>query len=96
MTGKAGSAVKVICRIVVVVKAPSVTVKVTAALPTKVVVPEIIPVTGSMLSPAGKPMALILAVGVPPVVVTWNRKNCPGRAVTALLFVIVGPPGGIG
>ena len=78
------------------VKAPSVTVKVTAKLPSKAGVPEITPVTASMLNPAGRPMALILAAGVPPVVVTWKRKNCPGLPVAALLLVMVGPEEGTG
>jgi hypothetical protein len=94
ITGKAGSTVKVISRMELLVKAPSVTVKVTAELPAAVDVPEISPVTALILNPGGRPLALTRAAGVPPVVYTWNLNGCPTLPVTAVLLPITGPEGG--
>ena len=75
-------------------KGPSVTVKVTAELPSAVGVPEIRPVTASMLNPGGRPLALNLAAGVPPVVYTWKSNGCPTLPVALVLLAINGPAGG--
>lgn len=79
-----------------VVKAPSVTVKVTAELPATVGVPEISPVTASILNPAGRPLALTLAPGVPWVVITWKLKRCPTLKVALVPLIRTGPEAGAG
>src|ERR1700694_5147056 len=79
-----------------VVKAPSVTVKVTAELPSAVGVPEIRPVTASMLNPGGRPLALTLCAGVPPVVMNWKLKGCQGLPVALVPLIMTGPAAGTG
>jgi hypothetical protein len=96
ITGRAGSALKVNCRMELVVKGPSVTVRVTAELPSAAGIPEIRPLTVSMLNPEGRPLALTLAAGVPPVVYTWKRNGCPTLPVTLVLLAITGPEAGAG
>ena|SRR3984893_10285950 len=78
------------------VKVPSVTVKVTAELPSGEGVPEISPVTALMLNPGGRPLALALAPGVPPAVITWKLKGCPPLPVAAVPLIITGPEVGAG
>jgi hypothetical protein len=80
----------------VVVKGPSVTVKITAELPSAAGVPEISPVIESMLNSGGKPFAPTLVAGVPPVVYTWNLKGCPALPVADVLLAITGPEAGAG
>jgi hypothetical protein len=48
------------------------------------------------MSPAGRPLVLSLEDELPPVVTTRKVKNCPTRAVVAVLLRIVGPDGGGG
>jgi hypothetical protein len=96
ITGKAGSEVKVSCSVEVVVTDPSVTVRVTRELPTVVGVPEITPVAGSALNPAGRPVALKRSVELPPMVVTWKLKGCLVLAVILVPLVITSPEGGTG
>ena len=49
-----------------------------------------------MLNPGGSPLALTLAAGVPPVVITWKLKSCPALPVALVLLIITGPDGGAG
>src|ERR1700682_3240627 len=72
---------------------PSVTVKLTAELPSAAGVPEISPVTASMTNPAGRPVALTLVAGLPPVVITWKLNRCPTLPVALVLLVMTGPEG---
>jgi hypothetical protein len=92
----AGSEVKVSCSVEVVIRAPSVTVKVTPKLPSAVGVPEITPVAGSVLNPGGRPVALKRAVAFPPVVNTSKLNGCPVLAVILVPLMITGPEGGGG
>src|SRR5258708_38627853 len=78
------------------VKVPSVTVKVTAELPSGAGIPEISPVTALMLKPGGRPLALTLAAGVPPVVYTLILNGCPALPVALVLLAIIGPEVGAG
>ncbi len=96
MTGTAGSETKVSWTLEVTVKLPSTTVKVTAELVSVFGVPEISPVTGSRVSPDGRFIALILAEGLPPVVVTWKLKGLSTRPVALVLLVMTGPDVGAG
>ena len=80
-------------------KDPSVTVKVTAELPSAVGVPEISPVTpGTALrtNPGGRPLAVSVAAGVPPLVNTRKMNGCPTLPVAAELLIITGPAVGNG
>jgi hypothetical protein len=96
MTGRAGSAVKVNCRMEVAVRLPSVTVRVTAELPSAIGIPEIRPVIASILNPGGRTSALTLVDGLPPVVATWKLNARPTRPVALVLLVITGPDEGAG
>src|SRR5258708_36539496 len=78
------------------VKVPSVTVKVTAELPSGAGIPEISPVTALMLKPGGRPISLTLAAGVPPVVYTLRLNGCPALPVALVLLAITGPEVGAG
>ena len=97
ITGRAGSVIKVNSSIPVVVKAPSVTVKVTAELPAAAGVPEIspgTPGTALILNPGGRPLALIVAAEVPPIVKTRKLNGRPTLPVAAVALPITGPAGG--
>src|SRR3954467_5090632 len=94
MTGNAESEVNVSCRIVVTTVAPLVRVRGTAKLPETAGVPEIRPVTESIVSPAGNPSAVTRAELLVPLVNTWNTNGTPVRPVAAVLLARVGPVGG--
>ena len=49
-----------------------------------------------MLNPGGRPLALTLAAGVPPVVITWKLKGWPVLPVAAVPLMITGPEEGSG
>ena len=70
ITGRAGSAVKVNCKVAIAVKLPSVIVRVTIELPSAVALPEMIPVIGSTDRPGGSPLALKRGAELPPAVYT--------------------------
>src|ERR1700720_3764099 len=92
----AGSAGKVSCRMEVVVRVPAGTVRVTAELASAVGVPEIRPVTASMVNPGGRAVALTLADGLPPVMATWKLNARPTRPVALVLLAMTGPEEGVG
>ena len=94
MTGIARSDVKVNCRVVVLVRPASVAESVTRKLPSVVAVPEISPVTESMLKPGGRPVAVTRAAAVPPVVFTWKLKRLPVLPVALVTLMITGPAAG--
>jgi len=87
----AGSEVKTSWSVEVFVADPSVTVRVTPKLPLTVGVPDMRPVTGSALNPAGRPVALKRAFVLAPLVNTSKLKNCPFRAVIVVPLAIVNP-----
>jgi hypothetical protein len=80
--------VKVNCREPLAVELPSVAVSVTAKLPSVLGVPEITPVAGSTLNPAGRPLALSCVPAPPPLVITWKRKRSPARPVALVPLVM--------
>src|SRR5712691_10108354 len=96
ITGSAGSELKVNSSVRVVVRLPSATVSSTAELPSSVAVPEISPVTGSTVNPAGRPVALSRAEGDAPLVITWKLKGWFVRPVALVLDMITGPDDGAG
>ena len=96
ITGIAGSEVNVSSSVEVVVRAPSLTVRVTPKLPSTMGVPDMTPVAGSALNPGGRPVALKRAVASPPMVNTSNLKGCPVLAVTLVPLAITGPEEGKG
>lgn len=96
ITGTAGSDVKVNWRVEVVVKLPSVTVKVTAKLPSTVGIPVMRPVTGSASRPAGRPLAVKRAARLPPVVATRKLNTRPVLPPAAVLLMNAGPGEGGG
>jgi len=87
----AGSEVKTSWSVEVFVADPSLTVRATPKLPLTVGVPDIRPVTGSALNPAGRPVALKRAFVLPPVVNASKLKNCRVLAVIVVPLTIVNP-----
>lgn len=96
ITGIAGSEVKVSCSVEVVVTAPSVTVRVTPKLPSRVGVPDMTPVAGSALNPGGRPVAVKRAVAFPPMVNTLKLNGSPVLAVRLVPLAITSPEDGKG
>jgi hypothetical protein len=96
MTGSPRSELKVSSRVAVAVRLPSVTVSVTEKLPSTVSVPEISPVTGSTLRPAGNPLALKRARELAPLVITWKPNGRPVLPVALVLLMTTGPDEGAG
>jgi hypothetical protein len=64
MIGNAGSDVKISCKVELAVALPSVSTSETPRLPSAETVPEIRPVAGSTLNPAGRPVAATVAADV--------------------------------
>src|ERR1051326_6875792 len=96
MTGRAGSEVKVNSSVPVLVIPASVTIRVTRKLPSIVTVPEISPVAGSAVNPGGRPIALNVVVGLPPLVITWNLNGLPVLPVALVGLITTGPVVGNG
>ena len=96
ITGSARSELKVSSSVPLAVRLPSVTVRNTAELPSAVALPEISPVTGSTLKPAGSPVAVSRAAELAPLVMTWKLNGCPVRPVALVLEMMTGPDDGAG
>ena len=97
ITGTAGSDVKVNCSVPVFVMPFSVTESVTEKLPSVVAVPEIAPVTGSMLRPGGRPVALISRCRGAPARDHLEIERTPSPTGCCLVtLMITGPEAGSG
>jgi hypothetical protein len=75
MIGKAGSDVKVSCKVPVAVAPPSRRVSVSGKLPSLVGVPEIRPVVEFKLRPGGNVVEVTVASEVTPLARIWNLNG---------------------